>query len=551
MNKDFINIINSALSGDNSAFEILYNMTKDKAYFIALSLTHNEHDAMDILQDSYLKAFSNLDKVNPPETFDNWLNRIIANQSKDFLKKKKPVLFADVSEDITVNWDESEKDEDFIPEQALDNNETSRMIMEIINSLPEDQQLCILMYYYQDMSIADIASTLELPVSTVKYKLSAARKTIKAEVEKLEKNGTKLYAAFPFAMLPSIINQAAQGTSAPSFSALSAAVGTAASAGAAVSSGTTASAAATKTTGGIGMIFKTTMAKIIAAAVAVAVVGGITTAVILGNNNKNNPQNPASVNSKQQNSENSVKPSDNTSSEISYVPTGKLIKSGKCGENATWSFYEDGTLIVDGTGDMFGYKTVDEIDKNRPYNDYISQTKNIIIKDGITSIGEFAFSSCTCENVTIANTVKSIENSAFLCCFSLKNLTIPDSITSIGMSAFSTCSKLEEVKLPSNLLYLKKESFQSCSKLQSITIPKTVKEIEAGVFLGCKSLKDVTIEGGVELIDVMAFQGAGFDSITIPESVKDIGTNAFDNTVTLRGKPGSAAEKYGTNFVAE
>ena len=106
MNRDFINIIDNAKAGDNKSFEDLYNMTKDSAYFVALSITKNEQDAMDILQDSYIKAFKSLNSLKQPEVFDSWFNRIVANNSKNYITKKKPVLFSDISTDISGTFEE-------------------------------------------------------------------------------------------------------------------------------------------------------------------------------------------------------------------------------------------------------------------------------------------------------------------------------------------------------------------------------------------------------------------------------------------------------------
>lgn len=131
MNKDFIEIVNAAKSGDNTAFESLYNMTKDSAYFVAISIAKNEHDAMDILQESYIKAFESLDTLNQPENFDSWFNRIVSNKSKDWLKKKKPVLFADINTDIIQDWNEEELNKEYIPHEAVDSKETSRLVMEM------------------------------------------------------------------------------------------------------------------------------------------------------------------------------------------------------------------------------------------------------------------------------------------------------------------------------------------------------------------------------------------------------------------------------------
>ncbi len=130
------------------------------------------------------------------------------------------------------------------------------------------------MYYYQDMSVAEIASVLNLTVSNVKYKLSAARNRIKKGVEGLEKNGTKLYAVFPFVLISTVLNTEAQNIVArgaiPTYTTLST-----------VPSATTIAAATTKVS-----FFSTIADKISVAALAVLIVSGTVLGITLANQNQ-------------------------------------------------------------------------------------------------------------------------------------------------------------------------------------------------------------------------------------------------------------------------
>lgn len=596
MNKDFIKIIPSALSGNNLAFEALYNMTKDEAYFIALSLTHNENDAMDILQESYLKAFSNLDKVNPPEMFDNWFNRIVANQSKDFLKKKKPVLFADISSDIAIDWDENEKNDDYIPEQSLDNNETSRLIMDIINNLPEDQRLCILMYYYQDMRVADISSTLNLTVSTVKYKLSAARKTIKSEVEKLEKKGTKLYVVFPFALLPSIISQSAQATSAPAFSAVSSAVlGTVGKVATDTVANSTANIASKTLSGGKNMIFKTTASKIIAAALAVAVVGGgVITAVIIANNNKNRtPTSSAtnsSVNASGTDKESSGSVSLLESSDVSQSVDVEIIDETKYSDSNPYHF---NTFLYSST-ENGSYDSIAILE-------YVSDESTIVIPKKIHNIPVGKIMYKAFDNHEKLNTLvipDTVELIGAICnnCPNLSEVIIPESVNSIDDDAFNNCPNLtfkvkagsyaeqyakqnnipytiyemrkqessveykdfdietsdgeimvkyyngkdEEVVIPEEINDKKVTSIASWAfahndTITSVIIPDNIQVIGDFTFSKCTSLKNVTLSNSIDEIHIDTFSSCeALESIKIPNSVIAIGNGAFRFCTSLK-----------------
>ena len=118
-------------NGNKSAFDELYKLTSERAYFIALEFTKNNQDAEDILQESYIKALSKINELDKPESFSSWFNQIVANKSKDFLKKKKPMLFeAEENEVFEVLPDE---DTNFQPEENLDQAELQKTVMEVLD----------------------------------------------------------------------------------------------------------------------------------------------------------------------------------------------------------------------------------------------------------------------------------------------------------------------------------------------------------------------------------------------------------------------------------
>lgn len=121
-------LVKKIQSGDDSAFDELYKLTSERAYFVALEFTKNNQDAEDILQESYVKALSKINELEKAETFSSWLNQIVANKSKDFLKKKKPMLFeAEENEVLEVIPDE---DTDFSPEENCFDKDVSLVVTE-------------------------------------------------------------------------------------------------------------------------------------------------------------------------------------------------------------------------------------------------------------------------------------------------------------------------------------------------------------------------------------------------------------------------------------
>jgi len=190
-----------ACAGDEDAFNQIYLLTRDRSYFVAYTITRDEQDALDILQESYLKAWQSLREMKSPDICAAWLNRIIGNTAKNFVRKRRPLLFQPMPEEGSpLDW-QPEQDSAFIPDAAMDTAETRRLIMEIIDGLPEDQRLCVLMHYYNGMEMGEIAAALELSYETVKSRLRYARRKISDGVEDLERKGTKLYGAVPIPLL--------------------------------------------------------------------------------------------------------------------------------------------------------------------------------------------------------------------------------------------------------------------------------------------------------------------------------------------------------------
>ena len=302
-------------------------------------------------------------------------------------------------------------------------------------------------------------------------------------------------------------------------------------------------------------------------------------------------------------------------------------KTGTCGENVTYSLDSStGELTISGTGNMDNYNYYDS---NNPFYDN-SVIKTITISSGVTSVGDFAFQSCTnLTSVTIGNSVTSIGDRAFEGCTSLASIsvdennknyssadgvlfdkgkttlirypqasaitkyTIPNSVTSIGDFAFQSCTNLTSVTIPNSvtsiigyafddctsltsinvdknngdysstdgILFNKdkttlirypqasaiteytipnsvtsigENAFSWCESLTSVTIPDSVRSIGYHAFVGCESLTSVTIGNSVTSIENSAFQGCeSLTSVTIPDSVTSIGWGAFNGCTSL------------------
>ena len=199
-------------------------------------------------------------------------------------------------------------------------------------------------------------------------------------------------------------------------------------------------------------------------------------------------------------------------------------------DGLTWTLYEDGTLNISGTGEMRGYNAYSI---KSPACDN-SNIKNVVIEDGITSIGNNAFYGCSLTNIRIPGSVTSIGKYALDYCMSLTSVTIPGSVSSIGEYAFSDCRNLTDATILDGVTSIENRAFWGCSSLTSVTIPNSVTNIGESAFWNCNKLTSVTIPDGVTSIEDHVFSSCySLTSITIPNSVTSIGNYVFDGCGSL------------------
>lgn len=188
--------IQLAKAGNQEAFGRLYNETVKIAYYVAkrVLVNENEEAVEDVLQESYIAVFKNLDKYTSGN-FQGWVDTIVANRCKNYLRKKNPLLFSQLADEDGKEMEFEEENLEFRPDAKTDYEETKRLVLEIIDNLPEEQRLSVILFYYEQLSVKEIAKVCECSENTIKSRLNYGRKAIKEEVLKLEKKGTKLYCA--------------------------------------------------------------------------------------------------------------------------------------------------------------------------------------------------------------------------------------------------------------------------------------------------------------------------------------------------------------------
>ena len=207
--KKMAELVTRAKNGDDNAVSQLYSDCYGRIFYVIKSIVGDEDAAMDLLQDTFLKAFKSINSLEDNQAFYAWLKRIAINTSKNWLIKSRPILFSDLQNPTVNDEEDSEPVENVfedpklenMPEEVVDKAEVSRLLNEILDSLPADQRLAICMFYYDDMSLKEIAEVMDVPLSTVKNRLAYGRKKVEQKVLDLEKRGTKIYGLAPIAFL--------------------------------------------------------------------------------------------------------------------------------------------------------------------------------------------------------------------------------------------------------------------------------------------------------------------------------------------------------------
>ncbi|MGN0612629.1 MAG: RNA polymerase sigma factor [Porcipelethomonas sp.] len=159
----------------------------------------NESDAEDLVQETFFTVMMKLPTLSDANSFQAWVNRIAVNKCKNFLSGKSTVSF---DEKFTETGDDLPDEEISLPDEYVANEEKRKIIMDIImSSLSDVQRQTVIMYYYDEMTTAEISQAMNCPIGTVTYRLSSARKVIKEEIlryEKVSKDRLHSVSAVPF-----------------------------------------------------------------------------------------------------------------------------------------------------------------------------------------------------------------------------------------------------------------------------------------------------------------------------------------------------------------
>ena len=211
--KEIAKLVEKLQNGDKQAFETLYQETSKTVYFICISFLNNEEDAKDVMQETYITAYQKLEQLQDKEKFAAWISQIAVNKCKKILLKNSPTLM----EPESMTNLATESNESFLPEEYITQKSKRKIVMDIMRKkLSDIQYQTVILFYFNDLSIEEIADIMECPPGTVKYRLSVSRAKIKEGVLEYENESKdKLYSFAPIPFLAGLLAMEAENIEAP------------------------------------------------------------------------------------------------------------------------------------------------------------------------------------------------------------------------------------------------------------------------------------------------------------------------------------------------
>ena len=287
-------LVLSAKNGNKKAFDKLYKLTSNDVWFTCVSLLKDEENAKDIMQETYITAFLKLNTLKDEEKFCGWLTAIATNKSKNKLKGK---VEYQIDDEVLIA--KTETDELMLPEEYINKAEKRKVLLQIIeDTLSFNQYQVVLMFYFNELSIAEIAQALEISEGTVKSRLNSSRAKMKTAIEDYEKkSGDKLHGVVVVPFFTTIFKEEAKSLAVPNITiklpngqtlATSATKGIATGAKSTVSSIVKATATAT---------VKTKVIAVVCGATILAGISAVGISILAGCNAEKEPTEPSVISS--------------------------------------------------------------------------------------------------------------------------------------------------------------------------------------------------------------------------------------------------------------
>jgi RNA polymerase sigma-70 factor (ECF subfamily) len=171
--------------GDRRAFAELVELYKDKIYHLGYRMLNQKQEAEDIVQETFLRVYTNLDRYDENQKFSTWIYRIATNLCIDRLRKRKPKysIDAEMTDGEGTDWHAMLASKDAGPDEELILSETQSNIREAIQTLPDKYKAVVILRYLHDMSLQEIGDVLDMPVTTIKTRVHRGREFLRKKLE--------------------------------------------------------------------------------------------------------------------------------------------------------------------------------------------------------------------------------------------------------------------------------------------------------------------------------------------------------------------------------
>ncbi|MCI9343147.1 MAG: leucine-rich repeat domain-containing protein [Lachnospiraceae bacterium] len=221
-----------------------------------------------------------------------------------------------------------------------------------------------------------------------------------------------------------------------------------------------------------------------------------------------------------------------------YIPpddpeANQIIGDGTLDGGLAWKLTKAGTLTISGKGAMPDFSGI----ADQPWKNNSSQIRQVVIEDGVTSIGACAFWNCQVLGANIPSSVTAIGNNAFYGS-SIISVTIPSSVKTIGNSAFYNCQNLSTVTVCDGVETIGQNAFRACTSLGAIALPASIGEVGSGAFFQCTQMKGAAFAPGSKQVKLGDDIFAGcywLMNVTLPQNIDRIGNGMFRNCGMLAG----------------
>lgn len=563
-----ISLVSAAQQGDGQAMNNLFNAFYNDVYYFALKTVKDDDLACDITQETFVEIINTIGDLHEPAAFVKWMKQITYHQCTRYFKKKKDVLADEDEEGNTIFDIMAEDRTEFIPDAALDQQDFRKTILAMLDELSEEQRAATLLYYYDELSVKQIAQIQGVSEGTVKSRLNYARKSIQHSVETYEKkNNIKLHS---FAFLPFMFWLFKTGAEESTAGAASAASGVAAGVSAATGTTITAEASGAATAGATGAAAAGTgiFAKLAAMPLMSKIISGVTAVAIAASgvglavsNRRNQPTEPSSAIATDMSGyvvpeDCTYKTADDTYEAGQTVSTVAAVGDKYTTTTYTYICFQDdagqvGWRASSNDNTLTSYPALEEEINGLPlisleatffwhYNmtaapdipesvtdlsDTFSQCYNLTkapqIPDGVTDMsGTFAGCEALTEAPKIPDGVTDMSQTFTGCMILTEAPQIPGSVMNMDYT-FSGCELLIAApRIPAGVTEMR-GTFKECTKLtEAPEIPEGVTDMY-NTFYGCKKLEKAPKipDGVVDLSGTFAKCTSLIEAPAIPDHV--------------------------------